>query len=64
MFKVENQSDRLIAHFKDLCKDQMLIECYKNRILLGCKYNKYIEDKLDAISSQFEEHPWWVSLLD
>ena len=64
LLKVENVNDRLLENFKNLCKDPVLIECYKNRIQLGCKYNPETEEKINKITSQFEEHPWWVSLLD
>lgn len=44
-----------------------LVNCYKNYLELGCKYNDGIQNKLIALDKLVKKHedpPWWVSLLD
>ena len=61
-------NQRKLQRFESICgDDQMLLNCYKNRLEIGCKYGESIENKLDVIHKiimKREGPPWWVSLLD
>lgn len=46
MFKVQ---DERLEKFKELCDDQILINCYKNKIEFGCNYNNHIEQQINDI---------------
>ena len=49
----------------DRCDGNIVLSnCYKNKLELGCTYNKSIEEKISKILGDIEEYPWWVDLLD
>tara|TARA_R110002073_G_scaffold123085_6_gene266454 strand:- start:10679 stop:10849 length:171 start_codon:yes stop_codon:yes gene_type:complete len=55
----------LVKEFGERCGgDVVLLNCYKNKVEFGCKYNKSMEEKIQNISRDIEEYPWWVDLLD
>ena len=62
------RNQRRIQRFEKICDgNQTLINCYRNRVELGCKYTESIEKQLDVVDklvSKYEDQPSWVSLLD
>ena len=61
-------NQRKIQRFEKICGGNVtLVNCYRNYLELGCKYNEGIQNKLiaiDRIIKKHEDPPWWVSLLD
>jgi hypothetical protein len=59
---------RRIKRFEKICDgNKTLINCYRNRVELGCKYAESTEKQLEVIDklvSKYEDPPSWVSLLD
>jgi len=75
MFKLAdpNKNKRMVQLFENLCDEfeiknsKILSICYANRLELGCKYSKEIENVLDTVHKLVmkREGPYeWVSLLD
>jgi hypothetical protein len=65
LFRMENRNQRLLKEFMDRCDGNIVLSnCYKNKLELGCTYNKSIEEKISKILGDIEEYPWWVDLLD
>jgi hypothetical protein len=65
LFRMENRNHRLLKEFMDRCDGNIVLSnCYKNKLELGCTYNKSIEEKISKILGDIEEYPWWVDLLD
>lgn len=68
-----NKKKRMIELFKTICEEceiknpETMLECYKNRLELGCTYSKKIEnilDTMDTLIKKQEAEEDWVSLLD
>jgi hypothetical protein len=59
---------RLLTKFKNKCTNEIIFKCYKNKLELGCGYQKEIEkeiEKIYKIAHADEYVPeWWVELLD
>lgn len=65
LFQMEDRNQRLLKDFMDRCDNNVVLSnCYKNKLELGCTYNKSIEEKILNILKDIEEYPWWVDLLD
>ena len=61
---------RLLTKFKNKCSDddEVIFKCYKNKLELGCGYQKEIENKISNICEIAHKDEnvieWWVDLLD
>ena len=65
LFQMEDRNQRLLKEFMDRCDNNIVLSnCYKNKLELGCIYNKSVEEKISNILKDIEEYPWWVDLLD
>lgn len=65
LFQTTGKKMMLVKEFGERCGgDVVLLNCYKNKVEFGCKYNKSMEEKIQNISRDIEEYPWWVDLLD
>ena len=64
----ENKNCRLFSKFQNECTDNILCNCYKNKLELGCGYKNEIENKIKQICKVAHSDepvvPWWVDLLD
>ena len=64
----DNKFNRLLEKFKNNCSDEIIFKCYKNKLELGCGYQKEIENKIEEICNVAHKDEyvpeWWVDLLD
>ena len=52
---------RLIAAFTEKTNNVLLIRCYRNKLLYGCKYTDTIEQEIEKYT---EKDPFWKELID
>jgi len=52
---------RLIAAFTEKTNNVLLIRCYRNKLLYGCKYTNTIEQEIEKY---MEKDPSWKEFID
>ena len=52
---------RLIAAFTEKTNNVLLIRCYRNKLLYGCKYTDSVEHEIEKYT---EKDPWWKEFID
>ena len=52
---------RLIAAFTEKTNNVLLIRCYRNKLLYGCKYTDTIEQEIGKYT---EKDPSWKEFID
>lgn len=52
---------RLLAVFTEKTNNVLLIRCYRNKLLYGCKYTEVIEQEIEKY---IEKDPWWKEFID
>ena len=50
LFQMVDRNQRLLKEFMDKCDNNIVLSnCYKNKLELGCTYNKSVEQKISNI---------------
>lgn len=63
MFRVEqNENEHRLTKFKELCDNENLYRCYKNKLEYNCVYNDNIEKELKRFTVHIE--PDWLNIID
>lgn len=52
---------RLIAAFTERTNNVLLIRCYRNKLLYGCKYTDAVEQEIEKYT---EKDQWWTEFID
>jgi len=52
---------RLLEVFTEKTNNVMLIRCYRNKLLYGCKYTDTVEQEIEKY---IEKDPWWKEFID
>lgn len=67
LFDIEKEptlNQRLLKEFSKRCDNFAIVQCYKNKLELNCKYNIEVEELISKFSDGLEELPWWLNLID
>jgi hypothetical protein len=52
---------RLLETFTEKTSNVLLIRCYRNKLLYGCKYVDVVEQEIEKY---IEKDPWWKEFID